>query len=200
MERVIGHHNFSWSWETPASRPNTISTFDRHRKYRHLRFHRQPHSARFEPIQISSRRAPPSFRKNHHRASITQPLQRASYRGRIASFQRQRPGSKPRQTSTDKRPAKRRTPRQITRRSFDRNRKPERIDVCLMIRGDDQATILGHVLKAVEFNLEQNTTQRTDYGPDRIKCPLRQRRTLRRCSRILSFCLFCTVVIQYSSP
>src|SRR5678816_1093380 len=94
-------------------------------------------------------------RKDHHHATITQPLQRRTYRRRITPFKRERPCAEPLQTRPNNRPAERRTPREITCRSLDRKRKPEWIDVRLMIRRYDHSPTLGYVLDSRKLNLPQ---------------------------------------------
>lgn len=139
VERMVYHHHFSEPWKTPAPGPDAISTLDCHGQYRHLRLQRQPNRAGFESLQRTRLRCAPAFRKDHHHASITQELQRSSNRTRITALERQRPRSKPRQTSPNDGPTKSSAPREISCRSFYRKRKPERIDVRLMVGGNDHS-------------------------------------------------------------
>ena len=147
--------------KTPASWPDSIATLDRHRKDRHLRLQRQPHRTCLEslqrPVDVLRRlpeRSPP---RRHHAATATNdesPPDRCL----------QAPAAT-RQTTPDifhDRPTKSSAPREITCRSFDWNRNPKRIDVRLMIGGDDQSAMCRHVLQAVKFNLPEHATKESN--------------------------------------
>src|SRR5207245_2438407 len=125
-------------WEAKSVGPDAMTAANRYWQNRHTGFQSHAHGACFELLHRTIRIAAATFRENDDRAAFAQPLYRTADRRRIASFQLQRPRAKHTQEWSDYRPTKSCIPGQKPDRTAYQIRNPKRIEVSLMIRGDNE--------------------------------------------------------------
>src|SRR2546422_7173160 len=135
--------------ETKRVGPDAMTAANRYRQNRHPGFQSHAHGARFELLHRTIRIAAATFRENDDRAAFAQPLYRTADRRRIASFQLQRPRAKHTQQRSNYWPAKSRIPSQKPDGTSDRIRIPKRIEVGLMIRGDNETAAQRNIFQVV---------------------------------------------------
>src|SRR5215213_9453157 len=120
---------------------------------------------------MAIRQTSAAFRKDDQRAAAIQPLRRATNHSLIGLLDLNRPCAQHRYDFSYDRPAEALAPCEVAYLSLERQRHPDRVNVGLMIRSDDDAAALRKVLQPFVAHTPEQAGDDVQDSPQTVDCP-----------------------------